>query len=67
LLGTTDRTEIEDPAKLARAVVKDRKSGKSWGWLAARYRVTEGTARKAFEAASGQPFTSLDYRKKAEA
>jgi hypothetical protein len=56
---------LDDPAKLARAIVKDRKEGKSWGWLAARYGVTEGTCRAAFTAATGQPFTALDYRRKA--
>lgn len=67
LVGTTERVTVDDPAKLARAVVKDRKAGKSWGWLAARYGVTEGTCRAAFTAASGQPFTSIDYRRKAKA
>jgi hypothetical protein len=64
LVGTTDRIEQNDPAKLARAIVKDRKAGRSWGWLAARYGVTEGTARAAYEAATGKPFSSIDYRKK---
>lgn len=63
LVGTTERVQVDDPAKLARAIVKERKAGKSWGYLAARYGVTEGTCRAAFEAASGQPFTTLDYRK----
>ena len=67
LVGTTERITIDDPAKLARAIVKDRKTGKSWGWLAARYGVTEGTARAAFTAATGQPFTALDYRRRAKA
>ncbi len=66
LVGTTERVAIEDPAKLARAVTKDRKAGRSWGWLAARYGVTEGTCRAAFTAATGQAFTTLDYRRKAE-
>jgi hypothetical protein len=66
LIGTTERVTVDDPAKLARAIVKDRKAGKSWGWLAARYGVTEGTCRAAFTAATGQPFTTLDYRKKTE-
>jgi predicted transcriptional regulator len=65
LLGTTERVTLDDPAKLARAIVKERKAGKSWGYLAARYGVTEGTWRAAFTAASGQPFTSIDYRRKA--
>jgi predicted transcriptional regulator len=64
LIGTTERVTIDDPAKLARAIAKDRKAGKSWGWLAARYGVTEGTTRAAFTAATGQPFASIDYRKK---
>lgn len=68
LVGTTERITIDDPAKLARAIVKDRRNnGKSWGWLAARYGATEGTARAAFTAATGQPFTALDYRRKAKA
>jgi hypothetical protein len=66
LVGTTERVTIAEPDKLARAIVKDRKAGKSWGWLSARYGVTEGTARAAYEAATGQPFTALDYRRKAE-
>lgn len=65
LIATTERVQVDDPAKLARAITKDRKAGKSWGYLAARYGVTEGTARAAFTAASGQPFTSIDYRRKA--
>ncbi len=65
LIGTTERITIDDPAKLARAIVKDRRSGRSWGWLAARYGVTEGTCRAAYEAATGQPFTAIDYRKAA--
>jgi hypothetical protein len=36
---------LSDPVKLARGIAKDRRSGKSWGWLAARYGVTEGTCR----------------------
>jgi hypothetical protein len=67
LVGTTERVTIDDPAKLARAITKDRKAQKSWGYLAARYGVTEGTARAAFTAASGQPFTAIDYRRKAKA
>jgi hypothetical protein len=64
LVGTTERVSIDDPAKLARAIVKDRRAGASWGVLAARYGVTEGTARAAYEAATGEPFTALDYRRK---
>lgn len=67
LVGTTARVTHDDPAKLARAVVKDRKAGASWGLLAARYGVTEGTCRAAYTAATGQPFTALDYRRKAGA
>jgi predicted transcriptional regulator len=66
LVGTTERVTHDDPAKLARAIVKDRKAGASWGLLAARYGVTEGTARAAFTAATGQPFTALDYRRQAK-
>lgn len=64
LVGTTERVTLDDPAKLARAIVKDRKAGKSWGYLAARYGVTEGTCRAAFTAATGQPWNSIDYRSK---
>jgi hypothetical protein len=66
LLGTTERVVIEDPAKLARAITKDRAAGRSWGWLAARYGVTEGTCRAAYTAATGKPFAELDYRRKAK-
>src|SRR5437588_856026 len=65
LVATTPRVALDDPAKLARAVAKDRKAGASWGLLAARYGVTEGTARAAFTAATGQPWDRLDYRRKA--
>src|ERR1700686_2775423 len=65
LVGTTERVTIDDPAKLARAITKDRKAGKSWGYLAARYGITEGTCRAAFTAATAQPWNSLDYRRKA--
>jgi len=64
LVATTPRVAVADPAKLARAVAKDRKAGASWGLLAARYGITEGTCRAAYTAASGQPWTSLDYRRK---
>jgi hypothetical protein len=66
LVGTTERVAIDDPAKLARAIAKDRKAGRSWGWLAARYGVTEGTCRAAFTAATGQPWDTLDYRRAAK-
>ncbi|MBS0550725.1 MAG: hypothetical protein JSR24_23460, partial [Proteobacteria bacterium] len=64
LIGTNERVVIEDPAALAKAIAKDRKAGASWGLLAARYGVTEGTTRAAFEAATGKPFSTIDYRKK---
>lgn len=64
LIGTNERKTVDDPAALARAIVKDRKAGASWGLLAARYGVTEGTTRSAYEAATGKPFTSIDYRSK---
>lgn len=67
LIGTTERKTVDDPAALARAIVKDRKAGASWGKLAARYGVTEGTTRAAFEAATGEPFSAIDYRKKEKA
>jgi hypothetical protein len=56
----------KDEAAMARAIVKERKQGKSWGYLAARFGVTEGTCRAAYTAATGQPYTALDYRRKAE-
>lgn len=64
LIGTNPRITIDDPAALAKAIVKDRKAGASWGLLSARYGVTEGTTRAAYEAAAGEPFASLDFRKK---
>jgi hypothetical protein len=67
LVGTTERVAIDDPAKLARAIAKDRRGAASWGLLAARYGVTEGTCRAAFTAATGQPWNSLDYRRQAKA
>jgi hypothetical protein len=65
LIVNTPRKAIDDPAKLARAVAKDRKAGASWGLLAARYGVTEGTCRTAFTAATGEPHGALDFRRKA--
>lgn len=62
LVGTTKRVTPASPEALARAVAKDRKAGASWGLLAARYGVTEGTARQAYEAATGQPFQTIDHR-----
>jgi hypothetical protein len=67
LIGTHERVVIEDPAALAKAIVKDRKGGASWGLLAAVYGVTEGTTRAAFEAMTNQSYTALDYRTKKEA
>jgi hypothetical protein len=64
LIATTERKAIDDPAQLARAIAKERKAGSSWGKLAAKFGVTEGTTRAAFEAATGQPFSSIDYSKK---
>lgn len=63
LVGTTKRVELNDSAALARAIAKDRKAGFSWGKLAAKYGVTEGTTRAAYESASGQPFSSIDLRR----
>jgi hypothetical protein len=67
LVGTTERWDDtnKSEAEMARAITKDRKAGKSWGWLAARYGVTEGTCRAAYTAATGQPYTALDYRRAA--
>ena len=67
LVGTTERVQLDDPAALAKAIVKDRTGGASWGLLAARYGVTEGTARNAYEAATGDSFKALDYRKSSKA
>jgi len=67
LIGSNERVTIDDPAKLARAIVKDRKAGASWGLLAARYGVTEGTVRIAYEAATGESWTSIDFRRKEKA
>lgn len=67
LLASVERVNIDDPAKLARAITKDRKAGKSWGWLSARFGVTEGTCRAAFTAATGEPWNSIDYRKAVKA
>lgn len=67
LIGANKRVTLTDPAQLAKAITKDRKAGASWGLLSARYGVTEGTARAAYEAATGQPFTSIDLRAKDEA
>ena len=63
LIATTPRKNIANPDTLARAVVKDRREGKSWGWLSARYGITEGTARAAYTAAAGEHWKALDYRK----
>jgi hypothetical protein len=63
LIGSNERKTIDDPAALAKAIVKDRKVGASWGLLAARYGITEGTTRAAFEAATGEPFTAIDHRR----
>jgi hypothetical protein len=63
LVATTERVDlVGEPAKLARALAKERKAGKSWGYLSARYGVTEGTCRAAYTAATGQPWNTLDYR-----
>lgn len=66
LVGTTERTTPASPEALARAVVKDRKAGASWGLLMARYGVTEGTLKAAYEAAAGQPYSTIDHRTKKE-
>jgi hypothetical protein len=67
LVASAERVQIDDPAKLARAIAKDRKRGDAWAVLCARYGVTEGTVRAAYTAATGQPFTELDYRNGKEA
>jgi hypothetical protein len=63
-IGTTERVEVADPAKLARLITKERKSGASWAHLAARYGVSEGTVRAAYNAVTGQPHSELDYRRR---
>lgn len=63
LIATNKRVHITDPADLARAITKDREAGASWGKLAAVYGVTETTTRDAYEAATGDAPTSLDFRR----
>lgn len=46
----------------AREVIAARRKGDSWGLLAARYRVTEGTCRAAFSFGAATPFYAIDYR-----
>jgi hypothetical protein len=52
------------PGTLAVAVANGRHQGASWGLLAARYGVTEGTVRAAYQAATGRPHSTLDYRRR---
>jgi hypothetical protein len=66
LVGTVEHIVVSDPTELAMAIVKDRRDGGSWGVLAARYRVTEGTARAAYEAAAKEPAGALDFRRKSK-
>jgi hypothetical protein len=63
IIATTERVTIDDPAKLARALVKDRKSGASWPQLAAKYGIAEGCTHRAWEAATGQSYKVTDYRR----
>lgn len=63
MIGTEKRRTITDPVDLAKAIAEDRWAGASWGRLAARYGVTEATARAAYEAATGEPFSAIDYRR----
>jgi hypothetical protein len=63
IISNTDRVTVADPAKLARALVKDRKAGASWPQLAAKYGIAEGCTHRAYEAATGQPYTTTDYRR----
>jgi hypothetical protein len=66
LVATVERVQLHDePAKLARALAKDRKAGRSWGWLCARYGVTEACSRVAYTAATGKAWNELDYRRAA--
>ena len=55
LLASVGSASTSTTHERARAIVKDRRSGKS-GSVAARYGVTEGTARAAFTAATGEPW-----------
>ncbi len=64
MLGTEERKTIDDPAKLAAAIVKDRKAKASWGAAVRALRRDRGTCRAAFEAMTGKSFTTLDYRTK---
>jgi hypothetical protein len=69
LIATEKRVTQDDPAKLARAIAKDRAAGASWGKLSARYGVTEGTCRAAYTAATGEPWQASagnDLRKRKE-
>lgn len=63
LVATAERVEIDDPAKLARAIAKDRKRGDAWAVLCARYGISEQCARRAYTAATGQPHSEFDYRR----
>lgn len=66
IIGTTElapENVREDPAKLARALVKDREAGMSWPKLAARYGIGESTTHVAYEAATGKSYKETDYRK----
>jgi hypothetical protein len=63
IIATTERVEVDDPARLARALVKDRKAGASWPQLAAKYGIAEGCTHRAYEAATGKPYTETDYRR----
>lgn len=42
------------PAALATYCAKGRAAGRSWGWLAAATRTTEGTVRTAYQVATGK-------------
>jgi hypothetical protein len=63
IIATTERVTIDDPDRLARALVKDRKSGASWPQLAARYGIAESCTHRAWEAATGQSYKVTDYRR----
>jgi hypothetical protein len=63
IIATTERVTIDDPAKLARSLVKDRKAGASWPQLAAKYGIAEACTHRAYEAATGQSYKVTDYRR----
>lgn len=62
LITDTPQVKYADKDDLAQQVTRARQQGDSWGLLAARYRVTEGTCRAAFTYGAKTPFFAVDYR-----